>query len=356
MGTNRVILIASLLRRAYLLLGELAWSALSLIFAMHLIASWLLLLLAGEGDLVTNPIDFLYYYMITATTVGYGDLSPKSGAGRMIVALFILPGGIAIFTAVLGKMLTGIAAIWRNRMRGLGDYSERSGHIVVLGWQEGQTYQTLRLLNAERQRHEPLSVLVAKDLSENPASDCADYVRTERLADAEALARAGAAGARAIIVRGTNDDETLAAVLIAEDHAPHVHIVAYFADDRTAQMVKQRRPRVEAVGSLAEELLSRSARDPGSSEVATRLLSLASADTAFSLAVPSLKGPLRYGDAFVNLKRRHNITLVGMLSKGITDLNCPDEALLLGGETLYYISGLRLDPAAVAWIQLGDAQ
>ncbi|MFF0922433.1 ion channel [Rhizobium leguminosarum] len=346
--------IASLMRRVYLSLSELAWSALFVILVIHLVASYLLFMLAGEGDLVGNPVDFLYYYMVTATTVGYGDLSPKSGLGRLIAVLFVLPGGIAIFTAVLGKLLTTIGTIWRNRMRGLGDYSERAGHIIVLGWQEGQTYQTLRLLHAERQANEPMSVLVAKDLPENPASNYADYIRTERLADADALVRAGVAQARAIIARGANDDETLAAVLIAEDHAPNAHIVAYFADDRTAQTVKQRRPRVEAVGSLAEELLSRSARDPGSSEIAARLLSAASTDTAFSLPVPPLQTPLLYGNVFLSLKRQHNVTLVGMLSQGMTDLNCRDEAPLRGGETLYYISGMRLDPAAIAWARMGD--
>ncbi|MBB2717125.1 MULTISPECIES: ion channel [Rhizobium] len=346
--------IASLLRRVYLSLSELAWSALLVILVAHLVASYLLFLLAGEGDLVGNPVDFLYYYMVTATTVGYGDLSPKSGFGRIITIMVVLPGGIAIFTAVLGKLLTAIGTIWRNRMRGLGDYSERAGHIIVLGWQEGQTYQTLRLLHSERHANEPMTVLVAKDLPENPASNYADYIRTERLADADALLRAGVAQARAIIARGANDDETLAAVLIAEDHAPNAHIVAYFADDRTAQMVKQRRPRVEAVGSLAEELLSRAARDPGSSEIAARLLSAASTDTAFSLAVPPLHTPLSYGDVFLSLKRRHNVTLVGMLSHGVTDLNCRDETLMQGGETLYYISGIRLDPAAIAWARMGD--
>ena len=119
-------------------------------------------------------------------------------------------------------------------------------------------------------------------------------------------------------------------------------------------MVKHRRPRVEAVGSLAEELLSRSARDPGASEVAARLLSLASTDTAFSLPVPSLSMPLRYGDIFITFKRRHGVTLVGMLSNGVTDLNCRDTAMLQGGETLYYISAIRLDTSAIAWARLGD--
>ncbi|WP_009994740.1 ion channel [Rhizobium sp. Kim5] len=79
--------IASLLRRVYLSLSELAWSALLVILVAHLVASYLLFLLAGEGDLVGNPVDFLYYYMVTATTVGYGDLSPKSRHNVTLVGM-----------------------------------------------------------------------------------------------------------------------------------------------------------------------------------------------------------------------------------------------------------------------------
>lgn len=355
-GAERLIFLATFLRRAYLSLCTLSWSALLLLLTIHFVASYLLFVVVGEQDLVSNPIDFLYYYMVTATTVGYGDLSPKSESGRLIAVIFVLPGGIAVFTAVLGKFLTGIGTVWRNRMRGWGDFSGRSGHIVVVGWQDGHTQQTLRLLHAERQPHEPMSVLVAKDLAENPVSAFADYVRTDRLADVEALTRAGAVGARTLVIRGANDDETLAAVLIAEDHAPKAHIVAYFSDDRTAQIVKRRRPRVEAVGCLAEELLSRSARDPGSSEIAARLLSAASSDTAFSLPVPTLPQAVLYGDAFLNFKRRYQVTLVGMLSKDFTDLNCDDQTTITGGETLYYISGTRLDPSSIAWARLGEIQ
>ncbi|GGA99334.1 potassium channel protein [Brucella endophytica] len=348
-----MVFFSRLLRRLYLSISELSWSALTTVAAIHVAISYILLAFAGEVDLRGRAITFLYYYVVTATTLGYGDLAPRTDLGRLAVVLFVLPGGIAIFTAVLGKVLTEIGTIWRNRMRGFGDYTERRGHIIVVGWQEGTTLQTLRLVGAERPPHEPVTVLIAKDLTQNPAPECADYVRVDRLADADALTRAGAAGARTIIIRGANDDETLAAVLVAEDHAPGAHIVAYFADDRTAQMVRQRRPRVEAVGSLAEELLSRSARDPGASEVAARLLSASSSDTAFSLPVPSLTAPLRYGDAFVGLKRKHNVTLVGMASQGLTDLNCRDDVLLKGGETLYYIGESRLEPASVVWPTAG---
>lgn len=350
-----MVLVTSLLRRIYLSLNDLAWSALLVLVAAHLVLSYLLLALAGEKDLVGNPADFLYFYIVTATTVGYGDLSPKSSLGRLLAVFLVLPGGIAIFTAVLGKVVTGIATVWRNRMRGLGDYSERSGHIIVLGWQDGSTHQILRLLHAERQPAEPLSVLVAKDLPENPASDCADYIRADRIADVEALSRAGSAGARTIIIRGANDDETLAAVLIAEDHAPKAHIVAYFGDDRTARLARERRPRIEAVGSLSEELLSRSARDPGASEVAARLLSAASSDTAFSVPVPKLARPIAYGAAFTALKRHHSVTLVGISRNGTTDLNCRDDIVLSGGDTLFYISARRLDPSSIDWSTLGDA-
>lgn len=343
-----------LFRRIYHSLGELRWWTLLAIFLGHLSVSYMLMSLAGETKLVGHPGDFLYFYMVTATTVGYGDLSPQSTGGRVLAVAFLLPGGIAIFTAVLGKLLTGISAVWRNRVRGLGDYSERAGHVVVLGWQGSTTLQTLRLLHAERSPGEAVAVLIAKDLSDNPVGDYADYVRTQRLADPEALERAGLGGARAVVVRGADDDETLAAVLIAGDCAPSAHIVAYFDDERTARMVKQRRPRVEAISSLSEELLSRSARDPGSSELTARLLSGSSSDTAFGLAVPPLRTAVRYGDIFVLLKRQHGATLVGLAHDGVTDLNCHDDVVLTGGETLYYISAHRLDPTAVAWDAGGE--
>lgn len=345
-------LIARTLRRLYVALARLTWTALAALTLAHALLSWALLGLAGEAALVADRVAFVYFYLVTATTVGYGDLSPATDAGRLVAVLFVVPGGIAIFTALLGKILAGVTRIWRQRMNGLGSYADRQGHMVVVGWNGAPTRQLLAMLAAERHAGEPPAVLVAKHLEANPAPEQADYVRAERLADPTALERGGGPGARSVIVRGQNDDETLAAALIAADVAGGAHVVAHCEDERTAAALRRQNPRVEAIGSLSSEMLVRAARDPGASVVATLLFTASTEDTAFSMTVPRLDGRLDYGAAFAGLKRLCSVTLVGLGRDGRVDLNCDDAAAVEEGNVLYYIADRRLEPGAVAWDRL----
>ena len=342
-------LFAKFARRAYIAIAELTWGAILFLFVLHLVASYALLALAGEDGLTGDVGTYFYYYGVTATTVGYGDLSPVSQAGRLLATLFVIPGAIAIFTAVLGKVLAGISGFWRKRMQGAGDFSIRTGHMIVLGWQEGPTRKLMTMLSAERTKNEALPVLVSRSLEENPMSDSIDFVKSERLADPEALERAGVAGARGVIVRGENDDETLGAALVATTLNADVHVVAHFEYQRTAEIAARQASRIETITSLSPELLVRAARDPGSSQVAKLLLSAETADTAYSMAMPMSPAPVRYGDALVGLRHRNKATLVGIGKDGRVDLNCPDETEINFGDMIYYISDHRLDPSAIDW-------
>ena len=257
-----MVLIGELRRRIYQAVAELRWSSLGLLALLHALLSYVLLLLAGEAGLTTSPIDYIYYYVTTATTVGYGDLSPATASGRVVGALVVLPGSIAIFTGVLGKAIADLGALWRREMNGFGDFSDRQGHTIVVGWQGMRSRRLLDLLQADRP-DETRIVLVAKTLERNPAADHADFVRVDSLSSLEGLARAGAAGAASILVRGQDDDETLAAALAAHGAAGHAHIVAHFEDEPTAKLLARQCPNVEALGSLSAELLVRSLRDPG---------------------------------------------------------------------------------------------
>ncbi|MBO0663168.1 NAD-binding protein [Jiella sp. CQZ9-1] len=315
----------------------------------HLVASWLVLNVVGESDLTRDLVDFVYYYVVTATTVGYGDLSPATSAGRLIAVFFVLPGAIAIFTAVLGKLLSAVSNIWRRRMYGLGNFVERSDHDIVMGWHDGTTQRLLALLADERGEGEPPIVLIAKDLEQNPMPDKIDYVRVERLADPDGLERAGAANARAIIVRGASDDETLAAALVASALGTGTHVVAHFDYETTAAILRRQSPAIETVTSLSSELMVRAARDPGSSVVANLLLSAGKQDTAFSVRVPNSAPSFTYRAALYTLRRLHAVTLVGMARHGNVDLNCEDATTIQSGDVLYYIADRRLDSASIGW-------
>lgn len=54
---------------------------------------------------INSLFDSLWFVLSTITTVGYGDILPSSGVGK-IIGLFVLIVGVLIFSAVTGAMAT----------------------------------------------------------------------------------------------------------------------------------------------------------------------------------------------------------------------------------------------------------
>ena len=67
------------------------------------------------SEKLVAPTDWFYYYIVTATTIGYGDLSPQTPAGRWVAILWLLPGGVTLFAMFIGKATTGLIDTWRRR-------------------------------------------------------------------------------------------------------------------------------------------------------------------------------------------------------------------------------------------------
>ncbi|EVU19897.1 trkA-N domain protein, partial [Vibrio parahaemolyticus V-223/04] len=100
---------------------------------LYISLSWGLLALAGEKALTDNFSNFIYYLMVTASTVGYGDHSPVTDLGKWVVVLFVIPGGLSLFAALLGRVAGSAIDYWRAGI--LGKRRVRvENHIVLLGW------------------------------------------------------------------------------------------------------------------------------------------------------------------------------------------------------------------------------
>lgn len=344
----------TLWRQVYTAIATARWSVLFTIAALHMLTSWAIMIAMSETDLTATFGTWFYYYVVTATTVGYGDLSPTTEAGRTLGSIYVVPGAIAIFTALLGKAVTDIGNYWKGRLMGMGDYTKRTNHVIVMGWQGERTRRLIEgMIHDDPAGEQP--ILVSAALEENPMPSQIDFVAVETLSDVRGLHRAGSAGAKIIVVRGRNDDETLAATLAAQANAKGAHIVAHFEEAEAAALVQGHCENLETVVSVSTDIIVRAACDPGTSTLSRLMFSAATEDTVYTVKAPDAAPSLGFLDLLIELKRRHGVALIGV--KGANerepDLNCAADRIVNSGDTIYYISDHRLRDGDIHWHLLG---
>lgn len=331
---------------------KVSWLALVLALLAHMLATWALLAIAGEEKLVALDA-FPYYYMTTATTIGYGDLSPQTTPGRMVVAFLLMPGSVAFFAAVLTKTAAGLSTYWRRHREGRMSYDEMEGHTVLVGWRGAESDRIVDLLLSDTATDDEGLVVVAIELGENHRPEHMRFVAIGTYADSPSFARAAIARARRIIVNPPTDDQTLAAVLAVMAHSPRAHVVAHFEGESALQLVRSHYPQVECTRPMSAEVIARAAQDPGSSALTRDLLSADEGQAQFSLLMP---GDLRASVAAIAacLKARGGM-LMGYreVATGNVRLNPDDASMLDGGTQLYYLAERRIDATVLQSLRAG---
>ena len=82
----KVPILTRIISRIYSELLDLKWWLLSLFTAAFFAISWILFRFAGETEITESLTTYIYFAATTASTVGYGDMSPQTQAGRLIAA------------------------------------------------------------------------------------------------------------------------------------------------------------------------------------------------------------------------------------------------------------------------------
>lgn len=315
--------------------GRVALAAMGL----HFLSSWAGYAALGE-PLAAHPADMIYNYVVTGSSVGYGDLAPQGAAGRMFASFWVIPGAIAGFAWMIGKAIAAVTASMRKTMTGNASYAHRRGHVVVIGHVPGETATLLREIPVTEVR--PVIVSASSLEGREPAD--ADWVLSPDLSDVDVLRRAGIENASRVLVMTGDDDATLAACLALCGSWPAMRAVALFREARKARLLHGNCPSVEAVVSPAASLLARAADGPRTAMVVERLLSRRVDD---SLNHATWNGPRETVAAIAEAVRATGSVLIAVGEKGSDPELLPDPARLLPpGADLYYLGRVNLDSFA----------
>jgi voltage-gated potassium channel len=228
-----LLLFRNVFRQSSLAAGTLfAVAALLLVLVYGVMGA----LILGEGfspAIVTLP-QALYFTVVTMSTVGYGDILPKSDDARLfVISLIVL--GLSVFltslTAVIGPLVQGrlsrIIEPRRKRMK-------RVNHFIITGGGPLAQNTVRELLQRDR------SVVVIVD-DENARFGEAEIVVGDAT-DLEVLRKAGAETADSVLALSDDDAENAFVILALRELHTDAKKIAAVSRRKNLERVRRVQP------------------------------------------------------------------------------------------------------------------
>jgi len=337
---------------------RMTWPAMLALVSIQISLTYFLFFIAGENELVNHPLEFFYYNMVVISTVGFGDFSPLTYAGKAVVSFWQIPSGLIVFASFIGKVTQLFINIARRNMNGNNDFYHYDDHILLLCWDGDSTKQIVKLILGDKKRQERQILLCVTDEMQNPFPDNehVSFVKLSAFSDKKELDRISISKAKRIIIDGKSDDETLSIALsIATFASKDANISAHFLDYTKAELLKMHCPHIECSIDNSAKMMVRSMQDPGSSQVTEQLLSTLTGATLYCLQTPDIGLEVEFGKLFNNLKTQHEMILIGLSHFKNGDdmqLNPPLDKIVTGGDYLHYIANERIDLDTIDWQNL----
>ncbi|WP_199610303.1 potassium channel family protein [Flocculibacter collagenilyticus] len=339
-------------------IDRVSWMAISIMLLLHAGATWALLHYLGESEL-TSLVNYPYYYIVTTSTVGYGDFSPQSEMGKWVVSVLQIPFGLALFGAVLGKLGQTVSKVMRRNMTGEKDFQHFTDHIIIFGWHPVRTKKMIdHILGDSKRVQRSILLCVTEDML-HPFSDYeqVDFAKLTSMTDKNELTRVAISHAARVIIDGEDDNQTFTTGLrISGLVSAECHISAYFEDETKMEMLRDHCSNIECTTSKTAEMLVRTMQDPGASRVQEEMLSTLYGDTQFSLAIPAaVNGHTQFKSLFHYFKDVHAATIIALADNRIgdgMDLNPANDIVVKEGQILHYLAETRVLPNEVDWQQI----
>ncbi|WP_336337807.1 NAD-binding protein [Haloarcula brevis] len=192
--------------------------------------------LRDEFANLSTATDAFYYTLVTASTVGYGDMTPQSQQAKLF-GMSVVVLGTASFAIALGSLLG--PAIEKRLSEALGNMTDAQldlleNHVLVLG--HGDLTEPIidELTGAIE------FVVITPDTETATQLQQRDIaVLTADPSDEDPLLRAGIEDATAVVAATNNDAQDALAILTAQTLNPEVNIVAAATDRENVEKLRR---------------------------------------------------------------------------------------------------------------------
>ena len=277
-----------------------------------------------QKELLETPLDVFYWWMVTCTTVGYGDISPKTPEGRFLV-IIVITFGVAMVTTVVARIGSKFLEHRLQSMRGLIPMENLKNHIIVCGWQDELANILKAILDIDPGRNPNEIVLVNSMETDkvNALQMRKEFVGLKFVAgdytDRTILEKAGVENSSSVMILAETEDaapdsKTLLAVMAARQISKTVHICAEIKEERFAQyMVDAGCDDFIHLGAFRRSLLAQSLVSPGMGNVFQDLLAFSSGALLTIEPIPETMVGKTFSDLLSNFKERSNSLLIGLL-------------------------------------------
>ncbi|ELY47249.1 ion channel [Natronorubrum sulfidifaciens] len=185
--------------------------------------------LRGQFDGVDGVVDAVYFTVVTASTVGYGDVHAATETGRLFAISLAILGPAAIAAAAGSLFQPALEAhLERTGRRAMTTTDTEDGdtpQIVVL---DGDA--ALAPVIEGLARHASVTVVTREDAVSSLPDDVSRFVA--EVTDGDTLERAGLERCHAVLVAGTDAGDAIAAVQSHTDAT----VVAVASGDSLARL------------------------------------------------------------------------------------------------------------------------
>ena len=183
--------------------------------------------------------DTLWWWVVTITGLGYGDIYPVTPEGKMIGA-FVILSGLVLLAIVITEVAELIRLTYDRKEKGIIRIGY-SGHVVVYGY-TSLTAGVVKLLRGHFGKNLKI-VLISNDISFNPFPKEVDFIYANPI-DKETFVEANAEEAIASIIlandRFTDPDAySLVIATGVERHNPNAVTIVEVMNDEYKALYKE---------------------------------------------------------------------------------------------------------------------